>query len=286
MHTSRYAIRSGTHVSRMPWTTKLMLVGLALLGTSFSGCGTSHADNQDLPPAQPALHVRCPHITAPISIDGDVDKPAWTAIAWSSPFVDIEGWLKPAPPLNTRVKMQWDDHYLYIAARLEEPHVWATLTQRDSVIYHDNDFEVFLNPSCDARNYYELEINALNTVWDLLLRKPYREGGSGDNSFDFIGMKSAVVIHGTLNNPTDRDRGWDVEIALPWTSFTAHTAQPRAPRPGESWKINFSRVEWDIELNNGNYQKVPNHPEHNWVWSPMGMIDMHLPQRWGNVDFE
>ena len=65
--------------------------------------------------------------------------------------------------------MLWDDDYLYIAAELEEPHVWATLTQHDAVIFHDNDFEVFLNPEGDSHLYAELELNALNTTWDLLL---------------------------------------------------------------------------------------------------------------------
>ena len=75
--------------------------------------------------------------------------------------------------------MLWDDTYLYVGALLEEPHVWATLTQHDSVIFHDNDFEVFIDPDGDNHEYCEIEINALNTEWDLFLNKPYRDGWSG-----------------------------------------------------------------------------------------------------------
>jgi hypothetical protein len=168
---------------------------------------------------------------------------------------------------------------------MEEPQVWATLKERDSVVFRDNDFEVFLNPTKDTKNYYELEVNALNTVWDLTLPRPYREGGKADNGWDAAGLKTAVRVRGTLNDARDTDRGWDVEIALPWSAFTRHTEHPAAPNPGETWKINFSRVEWDTRVAGGKHEKVPGRPEHNWVWSPMGLIDMHLPERWGVVEF-
>jgi hypothetical protein len=246
---------------------------------------------QPLPPAPPAKVYQCQRAACPVQINGDITKDAWKNAKWTDDFVDIEGNLKPLPPFRTRVKMMWDDQYFYFAAEMEEPHVWATLTQRDSVIFHDNDFEIFLNPSNDTTNYYEFEINALNTVWDLLLRKPYREGGSADNSFCIEGLKSAVKVHGTVNDPRDADKGWDVEVAMPWKAFTAHTKTPGPPKPGDSWKVNFSRVEWDTNLVGGTdtapgtYVKVEGAKEHNWVWSPMGLIDMHLPERWGNVKF-
>lgn len=239
----------------------------------------------DLPPAQPHLSYVCPRALAAFDIDGNIHKPAWSHAPWTADFVDIEGNLKPLPRFRTRAKMLWDDECFYIAAEMEEPHIWATLTERDSVIFHDNDFEVFLNPTCDTRNYYELEINALNTVWDLLLRKPYREGGKGENDYDIIGLRTATRIRGTLNDPRDTDQGWDVEIAMPWSAFNIHTDKPGPPRRGEKWKVNLSRVEWDVEVVDGKYRKIDGRREHNWVWSPMGLIDMHLPDRWGVVEF-
>ena len=35
----------------------------------------------------------------------------------------------------------------------------------------------------------------------------------------------------------------------------------------------------------GKYVKVKGRPEHNWVWSPQGVIDMHRPERWGYLQF-
>src|SRR5262249_16446424 len=115
----------------------------------------------------------CYRAEKPIKIDGKLDDPAWDAAPWSDDFVDIEGDAKPKPRWKTRMKMLWDDECLYIAAEMEEPHLWATLTEHDSVIFRDNDFEVFLDPDGDNHNYAELELNALNTTWDLLLTKPY-----------------------------------------------------------------------------------------------------------------
>jgi len=105
----------------------------------------------------------CHFATNGIKVDGNLDDAAWALAPWTSDFGDIVGPSKPTPRFRTRAKMLWDDNYLYIAADLEEPHVWATLTNHDSVIFRDPDFEVFIDPKGSAHNYYEFEMNALNT---------------------------------------------------------------------------------------------------------------------------
>jgi hypothetical protein len=226
----------------------------------------------------------CHRATSAVKIDGHLDDPAWANAAWTDAFVDIQGEDHPKPRFRTRVKMLWDDDYLYIAAELEEPDVWATLTAHDSVIFHDNDFEVFLNPTGDGLKYFEFEINALNTGWDLFLPKPYNKGGSADNSWEMPGYKSAIAIEGTLNHPRDRDKGWSVELALPWSAFVERSGRGR-PGPGDSWRVNFSRVEWQIRVVGGKYEKIPGLKEDNWVWSPQGVVNMHVPEKWGVVRF-
>lgn len=241
---------------------------------------------RDLAPPQPARHYLCRRAAERIHIDGDLSKPAWDAAPWTDLFVDIEGELRPRPPLATRAKLLWDDERLYVAAELEEPDLWATLTERDSVIFRDDDFEVFLDPSGAGRNYYEFEINALGTVWDLVLRQPYRLGGEADSDWRIAGLESAVRLDGKLNDPTTRDRGWTVEIAMPFAAFDVHTQHPDPPQPGDLWGLNFSRVDWDLEIAGGAYRKLEGRPEHNWVWSPQGVVDMHLPLRWGTLEFD
>jgi hypothetical protein len=187
--------------------------------------------------------------------------------------------------------MLWDDEYFSVAAEMEEPDIWATLTERDSVIFHDNDFEIFIDPDGDTHAYYELEVNALGTPWDLMLVKPYRDGGPAINGWDIEGLKVGVDVRGTLNRPGDRDEGWTVEIAMPWTILREAAPDHRAPRAGERWRANFSRVQWQVDVADGRYAKRVQSgttnplPEDNWVWSPQGAINMHMPERWGFVQF-
>ncbi|MDW8104841.1 MAG: carbohydrate-binding family 9-like protein [Armatimonadota bacterium] len=230
-------------------------------------------------------HYICYRARKPIVIDGKLDDDAWRDAAWTEDFVDIEGDVRPRPRFRTRAKMLWDDQYFYVGAEMEEPHVWATLTQRDAIIFQDNDFEVFIDPDGDNHDYYEIEINALNTVWDLRLAKPYRDGGLAISEWDIPGLKTAVHIDGTLNDPRDTDRGWSVEIAIPWKPLAEYARCPVPPRDGDQWRVNFSRVEWLVRVVEGRYEKVPNTPEDNWVWTPQGAIDMHRPERWGYVQF-
>ena len=221
----------------------------------------------------------------PVRIDGELNDAAWKSAPWSRIFVDIEGDAKPRPRHDTRVKMLWDQTYLYIGAEMVEPHLWATLTKHDAVIFHDNDFEVFIDPDGDRNEYYELEINALNTTWDLFLPKPYRDGGKAVDSWEIEGLKSAVHLDGTLNDPRDVDRGWTVELALPWKALGEYAHKAAPPSNGDEWRINFSRVEWQLDWDGTSYTKRPNLKEDNWVWSPQGVIDMHRPERWGYVRF-
>jgi hypothetical protein len=233
----------------------------------------------------------CPHTGGPITIDGSLQDRAWEAAAWTEDFVDIEGPRKGAPAHATAVRMLWDDNYFYVSAQLKEPHVWATLTARDAVIYHDNDFEVFIDPDGDNHLYYELEINALGTEWDLMLIRPYRDGGPAINAWDIQGLQTAVHVSGTLNDPRDVDEGWSIEIAFPWEVLAQAAGRPAPPAPGDIWRVNFSRVQWKTQPRDGFYEKVTDPetgdplPEYNWVWSPQGLIAMHYPEMWGEVLF-
>jgi hypothetical protein len=220
-----------------------------------------------------------------ITLDGKLDEAAWQAVPWTEDFVDIEGDVRPRPRFRTRVKMLWDDGYFYIGAELQEPHVWGTLTKHDSIIFNDNDFEVFIDPDGDNHNYAELELNALNTTWDLLLTKPYRDGGKALNEWEMTGLRTAVHVDGTLNDPRDTDRGWSVEMAIPWQVFRKLTDGSLPPKDGDQWRVNFSRVEWQVEIKDGQYHKVKGQREDNWVWSPQGVVDMHRPETWGYVQF-
>ncbi|ABC44432.1 conserved hypothetical protein [Salinibacter ruber DSM 13855] len=256
----------------------------ALVGRP-SGDAAKNNPESEAPPRTYAIY----RASGPIAVDGRLDERDWAAAPWTADFVDIRGRDAPTPRFRTRAKMLWDDEALYVAASLEEPDVWGTLTQRDTVVYYDDDFEVFIDPNGTTHNYYEVEVNALETVWDLMLLKPYRDGGPAVDAWDVRGIDAAVHVQGTLNDPSDTDDGWTVEIKLPWSSLEEAAPGGRPPQAGEQWRLNFSRVDWPLAVKNGTYEKdldtTKAHPERNWVWSPQGAIDMHRPEHWGIVQF-
>ncbi|MES3016970.1 MAG: carbohydrate-binding family 9-like protein [Bacteroidota bacterium] len=245
-------------------------------------------DGKDALFATPKQYVAVFSNKAPI-VDGKIDEDIWQQAAWTEYFKDIEGDSKPAPTWNTRAKMTWTAEGLYIAAELLEPHVWAYLNKHDEVVFYDNDFEVFIDPDNDTHRYYEIEINAVNTIFDLFMPKPYRNNSGAMFAYNTPGMKTAVSIQGTLNNPSDIDKGWTIEMFIPFMAVTMGNIA-KVPIDGEFWRLGFSRVEWDVEVKDGKYIKLKgpngrNLPEHNWVWSPQGVINMHFPERWGYVFF-
>ncbi|RAJ85327.1 carbohydrate binding protein with CBM9 domain [Chitinophaga dinghuensis] len=260
------------------------LLVLIMMGSLLPGNGVAQTFSAAFKPfaGTPRNYV-CMRTMDSIRIDGHLDEDSWKAAAWSADFTDIEGSRMPAPNYRTRIKLLWDEKYLYIAAWLQEPHVWGTLKDHDAIIFHDNDFEVFIDPDGDTHQYFELEINALNTVMDLFMNKPYRNGGQAMLNWDTKGLLTAVSVNGTLNNPNDIDSSWTVEMAIPFSALRFFGDKDH-PTDGNTWRINFSRVEWDTDIRDGKYVKRGN-PEHNWVWSAQDIINMHAPERWGYLQF-
>ena len=227
-----------------------------------------------------------------IQIDGKLNESVWKKAAWAAGFEDIEGPKKPLPLQETKVKMLWDESYLYIAAVIEEEHIWAYQNKKDQIVYLENDFEVFIDPDSDTENYYELEVNAINNTFDLFLPKTYKKGGRANIRWDIKDLKSAVSIEGSANNAADKDKRWTLEMAIPFASLSTEQVDAIIPADGSTWRINFSRVNWQHEVNEeGKYVRKRNPetnkvlPEYNWVWSPQGVINMHYPEYWGYLHF-
>jgi hypothetical protein len=264
----------------------LIIALLALTGCAPSAPPPEEALPPPPPPPPPGPNYYfCQHVRAPLEIDGRIKEAGWERAQWAELFVDIEGPDEPEPRLGTSIKMMWDQQYFYVGAVMEEPHLRASLTEHDSVIYHDNDFEVFIDPDGNTRDYYEIEINILETVFDLFLPKTYADGGIANHDWNCEGLKTAVQFQGTLNDPSDIDLGWSVEMAIPWAALAPNANVQTPPLPGHVWRMNFSRVQWQFAVVDGEYQNLPDTPEDNWVWSPQGVIDMHKPEKWGYVEF-
>jgi hypothetical protein len=231
----------------------------------------------------------------------------------SSPFVDIV--TGEAAWFDTRVRLLWDDTFLYFRFTAEETNIWSTLTERDSKIYEENDLEFFI-AGRDA--YYEFEINAANVIYEVfwIWKDIHQPGGRywnrpefdvtahpllmldgvgghvhprgmryGFLDWDLPGLQHAVHIDGTLKRTYEPslsvpDRGWSAEIAVPWSSL-ALLADGRAlpPKEGDVWRIDCSR-----------FQKIGPHAEvldpcAGWTWNRHGYYDSHIPEAFPYVTF-
>lgn len=248
-----------------------------------------------------------------IVIDGNLNESAWTDVAWTASNPDICGTFEycndqgscakgpdscATPRFRTRQKIRWTNDTLYVGAFIEEPHVWANNTEHDSVIFSDNDYEVFISPDGSNHYYKEYEMNARGTWWDLCLNKPYSDNGYenssrvfGKKGWDDLDLRTAAMVHGcTLNDPSSGPcEGWSVEIAFPLEAISLNNTNTLPPAHNSYWRINFSRVEYKVHVatgSDGRRQYVKDDtPCENWLWAPLGVVDVHQPERWGYVQF-
>jgi hypothetical protein len=256
-------------------------------------------------------HYTCLRAPGPITVDGDLGKPAWAGAARSPRFVDL---VTGEPGfLDTRMACLWDERHLYVGFWIDEPDVRATLTKRDSFIWNDNDVEVFIGgDDC----YYEFEINAFGTVYEVFFvwQDALRKGGRFDTpafdlytrdvdllagfqdasrcgkhprgrrwafmDWDFPGLLSAVRVDGTINDSSVVDKGWTVELAFPWAGMKALFGERALPpREGDVLRMSFSRFEALRYLG----RTVDTSP--GWALNPHGVYDSHIPECFSYVHF-
>ncbi len=266
-------------------------------------------DAQEYPfhwPQADITHYTVYRVPTPPTIDGRLDDACWAAAPRSPRFVDLISGGKTIH--DTRAALLWDDRCLYVAYWVEEPLVQATLTTRDSYIWEDNDVELFI-AGRDA--YYELEINSFGTIFEAFYvweeayagyaaRPEFARDAPGVRPFngvgfsthprgprlgfwawDFPGLAWAVQIDGTLNQNDDRDRGWTVELALPWAGMqrlAQADGRSLPPRDGDTWRMDFSRF-------NTYREAAPANDSGGWAWSAHGIWDSHVPEVWPFIHF-
>lgn len=224
-----------------------------------------------------------------IVVDGKDNEGEWDKAPWTTLFTDIVTGELDGVVNETRAKMLWDENFLYMYVVLEEPNIWASLEEHDSAVYQDKAFEIFIDPDGDTHNYFEIQFNAYGTVWDLFMTKPYRNGGQSLSSWDIKGLKKAIYIDGSLNDPEDKDNNWSIELAIPINSIKMNS--DKRPQDGVVWRMNLSRVDWELDEIEGKYQRKRNRetgrllPARYTTWSPQGIINLHYPERYGYILF-
>jgi hypothetical protein len=205
----------------------------------------------------------------PIQIDGVLAESAWDRAEKAGPFLrSLDG--KPCTAA-TEARLLWDDENLYVAFLSEDPNVAGAFFKDDEKLYTSNVVELFLNPSGDAaRGYDEIEVAPTNALFDASFVGGPRQGM--DLSWSSH-ARHAVHVDGTLNDPSDVDRGWTVELAIP---FAALTGMPR-PRPvrGDRWKFNLYRL-----------RQGPGQPGEGQAFSPPMRGDFHALDKFATLRFD
>lgn len=220
---------------------------------------------------QPVVRkAECRRAEGKIKLDGKITEPAWKKAQVLKNFSVY--WQKRPAKTATAARLLWDDDNLYFAAEMEDADVYALVTEANGQTWNDDVFELFFKPSNASHAYYEFQVNAANTPFEMFL--PSR-GSGGFNRFQKLGrlgLESAVVVRGSLNKWQDRDEGWTVEGRIPWTVFKPTGGRPK---PGAVWKFSLCRYD---------YSKDHEAPDLSST-SPLSRPDFHYYEDFGDLTF-
>lgn len=170
-------------------------------------------------------------------LDGLLDEPVW-ADAERHPLVNsIDGEPLGIQARSSEVRLAWDDDALYVGAQLRDRDVWSEFQRRDDPLWEQEVFEVFVARDA-GEPYLELQVSPAGVMFDARFAA-YRDG---DPAWDGT-WRRAVRVDGTLNDEGDVDRGWSVEVAIPWAELCAQTDVPCPVAPGDRLRLNAFRFE-------------------------------------------
>lgn len=174
-----------------------------------------------------------------IVIDGKLDEETWKHAAPLTFMVPVT---HKKPQTATIGRIAWDKANLYVAFEAVDEDLKAVLTGHDSPTYKDDVLEVFFQPSLDGEVYHNIEINALGTVFDAIR-------GTEGKAWTCENMKTSIVLDGTINDPADHDKGWTMEVAIPFASLPSLGGA--APKAGDEWKLHLARYDYSAYIEGG-----------------------------------
>src|ERR1035438_3793177 len=190
------------------------------LGLSCCLCclaGSLAAQTQPPSTAPPRPRYEVKRASSAIQVDGKLDEKARQA---ADPIVLIFPWeSQTGAKQKTTVRVLWDDQNLYIGYTCEDADITAQFTERDDPTYRDDAVEDFLNPRPSQTDVYlGLEMNARAVLYDYLSVKSAQYVFK---RFNLQGVHLAAFIDVRLSARGDRDKGWSLEVAIPWADFEA-----------------------------------------------------------------
>ena len=218
------------------------------------------------------LAITVPKINAKkIKVDGLLDEWPWRKAPRLTPFVQHDT-MAPSR-VKTEVRIWYDDEALYLGWICEDSDIQATLRKRDSKFWEEEVVEFFVTPKALDR-YFELQWNPLGGTFDAIIRNKIGADGrsekfEGDWSYTATNMTWALQVDGSVQDSSDRDEKWTVEVRIPFSDL-----QVRTPRRGDVWRGNFYRFNRD----QGREPELLS-------WSPTIWPGFHQPTRFGYLRF-
>ncbi|HEY6560760.1 MAG TPA: carbohydrate-binding family 9-like protein [Polyangiaceae bacterium] len=222
-----------------------------------------------------------------IKIDGKLDEPAWSSAPSSGPFVDVStGRVNPTAPVSGQVKLLWSNEGMFVGFEVKDGDVRGGFKKedKDPHLWTKDTVEIMVDPDGDGdnQNYYEIQINPQNLVFDSQFDSYNQPKKDPDGPFGHqewsAKLKSAVTVQGTLDEAGDKDQGYVVEALLPWKSFSKAKKVP--PALGDTWRMNFyamqdnGGVAWSAILGQGNFHKASRFGR--VLWAEAGFIPPEL----------
>ena len=198
-------------------------------------------------------------------IDGSFEsEPAWRdALVLDRFYHTLKG---TTAEKKTVVRLMWDEINLYVAMTAEDEYLQSKYTKHDDELWHEDAFEIFIDPKGNKKHYFELQISPKAVMFDSYLpayRKNHNEWSSE--------TKSAVAVDGTVNDSQGGDTGWSAELAIPFASMKEGGGV--SPVAGDTWNMNFFRI--DVTQTKPRYS----------AWSPPLRGDFHALDKFRAVEF-
>lgn len=219
----------------------------------------------------------------PVTVDGIPDEPAWRQ-AVPCRMVRHNNW-KSLPPRTRdrvladefqtgRVRLLYDRDFLYLAVEFEDSDVIAGSMENQTRLYRTGDLaELFLSPA-GGHGYFEIYVNPVGAHTCYV----FPGGGAANLTMMFDvsrkvpGICAAARVDGTLNDHSDRDRGWSAEIAVPRKILVMHG---NSFASGTKWNILVTRYNYASHLRKLQFSGIAELPDN----ASYGDIEYHIPVR-------
>lgn len=156
------------------------------------------------------------------------------------PFNEKEAVPKPA----TIWRLLWDEQYFYARFECADEDIEAPAYKRDEPVFSRDCVEIFILPEFRTGVYWELVVSPSGSIYDGLNCKKFEEFASVTRAEEnIVGLKIAYSVRGTVNQPGDKDEGYIVDMAIPFSELPTYT-RGNKPQPGYHLWLMLVRLDY------------------------------------------